>query len=235
MHCSVKANIWSYLRKLTPTFVLVALVAIAGGTNVFSEQVHQIVSTSLRERFSNLTPHLINLGLAAIAFNIAWLFYHPAVCGAQRLLDKTSATDRIKNFVVKAVRLVYWVAVIFFIASWFAQDVMAKFALSGGLITAAVAFAMQGLLNDFISGLLLQSTSRVKEGDTLKVIGVDGADGTVTDIGYITTTIDTEAGVVQVPNRKIWENVTMRRKPKPEPKKPSILLLPPDWKSPDGK
>ena len=232
--CNASTSVWTHIRKLIPTFVLIILAALAGGTDVFTHQVHVFVSKTLHDRLIALEPYALNIIFAALAVNVFYLFYHPVSCRMERVVRKTSATDDVKNFLIKALRLAYWLAVAFFVISCFAQDLMAKLALSTGLITAAVAFALQGLLNDFVSGILLQFTSRVKEGDTLKVVGVDGADGVVTDIGYIQTVISTDQGEMTVPNRTIWGNCTMRRKPKAEPVKQSLLILP-DGVSRDGR
>jgi hypothetical protein len=80
----------SALRKLLPTIFLIAIGVLAGATDVFSEQVRILVSTTLKQRASAAMPFAINLLIVAILLNIAYLMYHPSVCGLESVLEKVA-------------------------------------------------------------------------------------------------------------------------------------------------
>lgn len=69
-----------------------------------------------------------------------------------------------------------------------------------------VAFALQGTLSNFASGLLIMVNKPFDIGDTVEVGG--GAQGKVDDVSIFATTIRTDEGLRKiVPNNTIWNNV----------------------------
>jgi small-conductance mechanosensitive channel len=222
---------WSLIRKLLPTIILIALAALAGGTDVFSSQVHELVSKGIHDRFAELMPYVVNFLFAVIVLNVGWLMHHRCLCGVDRILAKTSASPHVSGFVSKAFKLAYWLLVVFIALACVAPDFMGKVAAGATIVTAALALALQNMINDFIAGILLQGSDCVKEGQEIKVNDVSIADGKVIKIGYVRTLIENkENGPVSVPNSKIWTS-SIAKKPKPKSK----LILPDDFGKDEAK
>lgn len=212
------------LRQLIPTFIMVGLVALAGGTHVFPKVVHDLVSTSLHHRVTDFMPYAINLLIGGILFNLAYVLFHPLSCGVTHFLGKTDATDRGKQLAARAFKLLYWAIIVLFVLSMFAQELMGKLVLGFSVLGAALTLAMQGAASDFIAGWMMQFSRRVRVGDEIKVLGSEGVEGKVLDVDYVQTVIETEDGTVTVPNRQMWEKAVKVKKPAP-----SKLILPTDF------
>ncbi len=212
------------LRKLLPTILLLTVAIVAGGTDVFSSQVQEFVSTTFKKRGAELMPMVWDLIIAGVILNLAWLLYEPLKKVALKAFDRTSVSPRGKQLGMKVVQLGFWGIATFLVLSMFASEFMGKFVLGFTLLGAALTLALQGAANDFICGVLMQSTQRVQPGDNIKVIGLE-VEGKVKDVGYFTTVVEGEDGVLSVPNRKIWESALKVKKPAP-----SKLILPPSWR-----
>ena len=87
---------------------------------------------------------------------------------------------------------------------------------------------MQGAANDFISGVLLHFSPKLKEGDDISLVGLE-VKGKVLDIGYLSTRVEGPDGLLVVPNREVWSRAVKVGKPV---KAPSPIILPPGY-SPD--
>jgi small-conductance mechanosensitive channel len=208
-------------RKLLPTIILVAIGVLAGATDVFSEQVRILVSSTLQKRAAAAMPMAINLLIVAILFNIAYLLYHPSVCGLERVLSKSPASDRAKTFTMRAAKLLYWIVSSFVIVSLFAPELMGKMVLGFSVLGAAITLALQDAAKNFISGLRVQFTMNMRPGDEVKCVGAE-IEGKIVDIGYLSTIVDTEKGPIVVPNTQLWEKPVLRKKPEK-----SKIILPP--------
>jgi len=213
-----------WLRKLMPTIILLTLAALAGGTDVFSSTVHDFVQNTLKQRLTDFMPTAVNLLIAAICFNLAWLAHEPLKRVAEKAFERSGASERGKTLGMKVIVLVFWVVVIFTVLSMFASEFMGKFVVGFGAMGAALTFAMNGVANDFICGVLMQFTCRIREGDDIKLSGTD-IEGKIGDIGYLSTSIKTSDGTTTVPNRKIWESPIKQKKAPP-----SKLILPDGFK-----
>lgn len=216
------------IRKLLPTIVLLTLAILAGATDIFSSQVHDLVSGVFKERLSSMTPILVDLLVAGVIFNIAWLLSGPVERIAAKAFDRTGASLRGKQLGMKVVQLVFWGIIVVFVLSMFASELMGKFVLGFSVLGAALTLAMQGAANDFICGVLMQFTQRVRAGDDIKVIGMPEVEGKVVDVGYLSAVIESADGVLSVPNRKVWESALKVKKHVPPPSK---LILPSGFSS----
>jgi small-conductance mechanosensitive channel len=203
-----------------PTIVLLAIATVAGFTDVFNANVRDFVQNTLMERVKDLQPLGLNLLFAIIIVNIAWVFADPVKSLADKSFDRSGASTRGKALGMKVVVLAYWGVVVGMLLAMFAGELMGKMVLGFSVLGAALTLAMQGAANDFICGVLMQFSCRVKEGDNIKTIGLD-VEGKVLDVGYLSTTVDSSDGVMTVPNRKIWESaIKVKKAP------PSKLILP---------
>jgi small-conductance mechanosensitive channel len=204
----------AWMRKLMPTIVLLVLAIIAGATDVFSVNVQDFVQNTLKAKVMSWIPILVDLLIAGVVFNLAWLLHDPLKRMAEKAFERSHASDRGKQLGMKAVILVFWAVVIFFITSMFASELMGKFVLGFSVLGAALTLAMQGAANDFICGVLMQFSCRLREGDDIKTIGMD-VEGKVRSVGYLSTTVESADGVISVPNRKIWESALKVKKAPP--------------------
>ncbi len=211
------------LRKLLPTILLLTVAIVAGGTDVFSSQVQEFVSTTFQKRGAELMPVVLDLVIGGVILNLAWLLYGPMKKVALQAIERSGASDRGKQVGMKIVQLAFWGVAIFLVLSMFASQLMGKFVVGFSLLGAALTLAMQGAANDFICGVLMQFTQRVRVDDNIKVIGLE-VEGKVKDVGYLTTSVESEDGVLSVPNRKIWESALKVKKCAS-----SKLILPPDY------
>lgn len=212
----------AWVRKLMPSLTLLTVLVLVLGTDWFNSAVKNWVETTLKERATSLMPVAIDLLIAGVILNIAWLAHGPLSRMAEKAFDRSGASERGKQLGLKVVTLVFWGFVVMTVLSMFASELMGKFVVGFSVLGAALTLAMQGAANDFICGVLMQFSQRVRCGDDIKVVGME-VDGKVKDIGYLSTTVDGADGVLTVPNRKIWESVLKVKKPQ---KKPSLLILP---------
>ncbi len=218
------------VRRLLPTIVLLVLAVLAGATDTFSTTVHELFSKSLRERAAEFMPSVINILIVAILANIAWLLYHPLCNALARVLNDSGASDRGKQFALKVIKLAYWAVIGFVILSGFASELMGKFLLGFSVLGAALTLAMQGAANDFISGVQMQFTKRVRSGDNVQILGLDVA-GKVVDVGYTSTLIEAADGIISVPNRLVWERAIKVKPPAPAK---HLIIVPPGIELSDG-
>jgi small-conductance mechanosensitive channel len=214
-------NLTVVIRKLLPTIILLVIAILAGATNVFSTHVRELVNTTLKQHLAAFMPMAINLLIVVILLNFVYLLYHPSLCGLERILGKSEASERAKNFTLKAARALYWVGSVCVIVAIFAPEMMGKVVLGFGVLGAAITLALQDAAKNLISGLRIQFSDHALEGTAVKVIGAD-IEGTVVNIGYFTTVVATEKGEVTVPNTLVWEKAVLKKKPEP-----SKIILPP--------
>lgn len=72
---------------------------------------------------------------------------------------------------------------------------------SAGLVTAAVAFAVQSIISDFFYGVIILFDKRIKAGDFVNVSGISGR---VIEVGSLSTKIETwDSTQVTIPNSEI--------------------------------
>ncbi|MBX9690198.1 MAG: mechanosensitive ion channel family protein [Candidatus Obscuribacterales bacterium] len=216
-------------RKLLPTVVLITLAVLALGTDVFSQDVHETIRAVFTDYLVKLKPFAMDLLLAAILVNFAWLFYKPVTTGFEKVLEKTSASERGKDLSTKLFKFFYWAIVVFLVLSLTAAEFLSRFVVGFGVFGAALTLSLQGAANDFVCGLFIQITRKVNDNEQIKLEGVD-VKGKVVSIGSLSTIVDTETDVVHVPNREIWARAVKVAKPSKSP-----IILPPGFDSSNGK
>jgi small-conductance mechanosensitive channel len=211
---------WSLFRKAIPTLILLALAVAAGGTDVFSRQVHEVVGHEFKQRLTDLAPYMFNVLFAAIWINIGWLLYHKCCCGFDRLIHGAKIDEAAEKLGSKVFRLAYWVLVLLVAVAFFAPGLLAWMAGAATVVTAALSFNVGGLLNDYVAGLFLQRW--LKDGEPCKVNEIAIAVGKVVSIGNLRTSIESEVdGPMTVRNSKLWDCTLAK------PKK-NLIILPSD-------
>lgn len=125
---------------------------------------------------------LISLGVFFIGIKISNIISKKLL---SNVLDKTNlnlgSQSAIKNLTN------YALIVLTMILSLNIADIpLTVFAFLGGAVAIGLGFGTQNLLNNFISGIIVQAEKPIKVGDTIEI---DGKIGTVSDIGLRSTKI----------------------------------------------
>ena len=209
------------IRRFIPMLIVLALVAVAAATDVFSLGLQQAIRQALVDYAHKLMPFAIDMLIAAVLVNLAWVFYKPMTIGVEKVLEKTHASPRGKDLALKLFKFFYWMIVVFLVLSLTAAEFLGRFVVGFGVFGAALTLSMQGAANDFICGLLIQFCRKVTEGDQVKIEGLD-VKGKVAEVGMLSTTVDTATDVIRVPNREVWARAVKTEKPAK-----SKIILPP--------
>lgn len=93
---------------------------------------------------------------------------------------------------------------------WGAPAMSAAIAL--GLLGLAAAIALRDQLRDVAAGLALENARRIRVGDHVEVVGVDGLSGLVVEIGLRTIRLVREDGaIIDAPNASVHQAATIVR------------------------
>lgn len=216
-------------RKFLPMLIVLALVAVAAATDIFSLGLQQAIRQALLDYCHKLMPFAIDLLIAAVMVNLAFVFYKPITSGFEKVLDKSHASPRGKELTLKIFKFFYWAIVLFFVLSLTAAEFLGRFVIGFGVFGAALTLSLQGAANDFICGLLIQFTRKITENDMVKLEGLD-VKGKVTAVGMLSTTVESASDVIRVPNREVWARAVKTEKPAKSP-----IILPPGVDYPGSK
>lgn len=190
-------------RKLLPGIVLLTLTYLAGGTDVFSSTVHEHFSKALADYGSSLGPFAANFLAGALFFWVCWAAHPLLKKWYERLLNRTTATDRIKSLISQSLKLSYWFLAAFVSLSFIAPDLLSKVFLGVSLFGAAIALAFKDIARDAISGFFLAFNPHFGLNDTIELVGTT-VKGKITAISYVQTSIETDDGTIVVPNGDMW-------------------------------
>lgn len=221
----VCSTIMRNYRKFIPLLMVIAVVIVATVTDVFSPGIQHALRQAFVDYFHKLLPFAIDMLIAAVMVNVAWVFYRPFCAGFEAVLSKTHASERSKELTLKLVKFFYWAVVVFLVLGLTAAEFLSRFVIGFGVFGAALTLSLQGAANDFICGLLIQFCRKVTEKDDVKVEGLD-VKGNVKEVGMLSTTIESATDIIRVPNREIWARAVKTQKPAK-----STILLPPGYSS----
>ncbi|CAN5468293.1 hypothetical protein BH10CYA1_BH10CYA1_47230 [soil metagenome] len=196
-------SITGIFHKLLPGVVLLTLTYLAGGTDVFSSTVHEHFSKALSEYGTSLGPFFANFLAGALFFWVCWIAHPLLKNWYERLLNRTSATVRIRSLVTQSLKLGYWFIAAFVALSFIAPDLLSKVFLGISLFGAAIALAFKDVARDGISGFFLAVNPHFGLGDTIEMVGTT-VKGKISAISYVQTSIETEDGTIVVPNGDMW-------------------------------
>lgn len=190
---------WAAVKKFAPTIVLVIVMLLAGGTNLLSQAMHELVGASLQEFLQSLKPHIVKLAIACIAVNLLWVCFQPAVQLVEKTLEHVGADERTRGFVNKAFRSGYWVVIGVITLSMFSTN-LTVLVVGLGLLLKMPAEA-------FTSSFLLYSCDSLKVGEEVELLDKIPVQGKVLSVGYFATKIKVPDGIVTIPNNKVWDNL----------------------------
>jgi small conductance mechanosensitive channel len=141
----------------------------------------------------SLLTALLTLILCVVAIRLLLRF-------TSRVLEKTKLEERIRRLITRTVRVALWIVAILIIAQQLGIPMTSLVALLS-VATLAVSLAIQDVLSNVASGLVLLTTKPMQIGDYIES---DSASGTVREIGLSHTKLDTVDGQrVVVPNSKL--------------------------------
>jgi small-conductance mechanosensitive channel len=115
----------------------------------------------------------------------------------EELLSRFQLSRGLPDLIASTLHYLLLVLVFFFAVNTGGVE-LNKFTVLTGALGVGVGFGLQNIVNNFISGLILQFERPIHVGD---VLDLDGANGTVTHIGIRSSTVKTFQGAeVIVPN-----------------------------------
>lgn len=228
------------LATAIPIVLVIGFIAVAGGTEWLSAQLHQQVLAQLKLYYQNLVPMALNLCWAILIVVIARRLFVWLRSGFERFLqagketDKGhilfSLTEKGHSFFMLIFQAVYWLVVAFMVLRAVAPDWLQNVVVSSSIVVGVVGFAAQKALGNVVSSLCLHLLPKVSEGDYVTITGSDGkpiVEGKILEIGYLNTRILLKDGRVHtLPNSVLWDNGTIIGEPPPDaPEEPKVMKV----------
>ncbi|MDI6691417.1 MAG: mechanosensitive ion channel [Candidatus Bathyarchaeota archaeon] len=126
-----------------------------------------------------------------------------------KVFEKTPFPESVENGIIKASKYVVYIVGIFVIVSLLGVD-LTSLIVGLGAFSIAISFAMSNIIQNFVSGLLVQADRVFKVGDEIRVQTFEGR---VVKISIRTTLIETKEGdIVSIPNSIFATNAVIRKK-----------------------
>ena len=126
-----------------------------------------------------------------------------------KIFEKTPFPEAIERWIVRISRYTVYVIGLFAIIGIFGFD-LTSIIVGLGAFSIAISFAMSTVIQNFVSGLLVQADKAFSIGDDIKVQNFEGK---VQKISVRTTIIETKEGdVVFIPNSVFITNPVVRKK-----------------------
>jgi potassium efflux system protein len=125
-----------------------------------------------------------------------------------KVFEKTPFPENIETAIVKLSRYVIYAVGLFVIIALLGFDLM-SLVVGLGAFSIAISFATSTLIQNLVSGLLVQADRAFCVGDRIAVKGIEGE---VVKISVRTTVVETEKGdLVYIPNSLFLSNPVTRR------------------------
>lgn len=131
----------------------------------------------------------------------------------RKIFEKTPFPEEIENWIVKISKYVVYIIGVFVVLS------VANFDLTSvivglGAFSIAISFAMSNIIQNFVSGIIVQSDRAFKVGDEIQVrIAGKEYEGKVVKMRIRTTIIKTKDGdKVSIPNSAFITNPVIKKK-----------------------
>lgn len=201
------------LKKLWPSFVVLALGALAGFTDTLGTTVRETVHKGFADFTAGLTPYVVNFIILVVAINVLYVAYHPVCHYMHKWLGKSRMTERGKDVTYKMAKPLYWLVSMYVLFTLFAPDIMGKLTLGIGIFGAAIAVAMKDTAADIIAYVRMEFWQSVKVGDEIQVIGLADVKGRVIEVDYFQTRIEGPNGIDSIANRDLQAKGVRHLKP----------------------
>lgn len=130
----------------------------------------------------------------------------------EKIFEKTPFPEEIEKWIVKLSKYVVYIIGLF-VAIAVAGFDLTSVIVGLGAFSIAISFAMSTVVQNFVSGVLVQADKAFKVGDEIKVQAFEGK---VIKVSIRTTVLETKDGdIVFVPNSIFITNPVIRRKEEP--------------------
>ena len=125
-----------------------------------------------------------------------------------KLFQKTSFSENIENWLVRISKYVVYTIGIFVVITFLGFD-LTSIIVGLGAFSIAISFATSTIIQNLVSGLLVQADRAFRIGDRIVIQGIEG---TVVQIGARTTVIETkERHWIYIPNALFMTNLVTRK------------------------
>jgi small-conductance mechanosensitive channel len=125
-----------------------------------------------------------------------------------KLFQKTPFPENVENAIVRISKYVTYIIGIFVIVAFLGFD-LTSLIVGLGAFSIAISFATSTIIQNLVSGLLVQADRAFQIGDRIVVQGVEGK---VVKISVRTTVIETKEGHwVYIPNALFMTNLVTRK------------------------
>lgn len=145
----------------------------------------------------------------ALVLVVTYLIARVASKSLAKIFEKTPLPEEIEKWIVKLSKYVIYVAGIFAAISISGFD-LTSVIVGLGAFSIAISFAMSNVIQNFVSGLLVQADRVFKVGDEIKVQAYEGK---VVKVSVRSTIIETKDGdMVFIPNSIFITNPVIKKK-----------------------
>jgi small conductance mechanosensitive channel len=128
--------------------------------------------------------------------------------GLFKLFQKTPFPENVENAIVRISKYVVYIIGIFVIIAFLGFD-LTSVIVGLGAFSIAISFATSTIIQNLVSGLLVQADRAFQIGDRIMVKGIEGK---VVKISVRTTVIETKEGHwVYIPNALFMTNLVTRK------------------------
>jgi small-conductance mechanosensitive channel len=125
-----------------------------------------------------------------------------------KLFQKTPFPENVENAIVRISKYVVYIIGIFVIIAFLGFD-LTSVIIGLGAFSIAISFATSTIIQNLVSGLLVQADRAFQIGDRIVVQGIEGK---VVKISVRTTVIETKEGHwVYIPNALFMTNLVTRK------------------------
>jgi len=126
-----------------------------------------------------------------------------------KIFEKTPFPEQIERAIVRVSKYVVYVIGLFVVLSILSVD-LTLVILGLGAFSIAISFAMSHIIQNFVSGIIVQGDKPFRRGDRIKIRGHEGR---VVKIGIRTTIIEADNGDrIFIPNSLFITNPLLRVK-----------------------
>jgi small-conductance mechanosensitive channel len=131
----------------------------------------------------------------------------------RKIFEKTPFPEEIENWIVKISKYVVYVVGVFVVLSVSNFD-LTSVIVGLGAFSIAISFAMSNIIQNFVSGIIVQSDRAFKVGDEIQVrIAGKEYEGKVVKMRIRTTIIKTKDGdKISIPNSAFITNPVIKKK-----------------------
>ena len=188
----VRLHLTHTLTRVLMVLVLFLLVMMVGlGVMAVPGQVPMALELLLQPSFALIKVGLVTMvGLLGRALSTFLL--HQWAASVDVLAQERARRDQRYRSLLRVIHRLIDVSCLLVVGLWVLLDIPGvrtaslSILLAGGALLGALAFVFQGLLRDFVAGMLVLIEDRYAIGDWIEI---DGVEGEVVDVGLFSTQI----------------------------------------------